>query len=52
LLAASQIAVFAALHFGLRYAEFTPHVRDIRAWALAGPLLVVAALVTYDRPRH
>jgi exosortase/archaeosortase family protein len=52
LLGLSQIAVFAALHFGLRYAEFTPDVRDIRAWALAGPLLVVAAMVTYDRPRQ
>jgi hypothetical protein len=48
----SQVAVFAALHFGLRYAQFTPDVRDIRAWALAGPLLVVAAMVTYDRPRQ
>ncbi|MBA2260631.1 MAG: hypothetical protein H0W18_17220, partial [Acidobacteria bacterium] len=48
----SQIAVFAALHFMIRHAGFTPHVRDVRAWALAGPLLVVVAMVTYDRPRR
>jgi hypothetical protein len=52
LLGLSQMAVVTALYFGLRYAEFTPHVRDVRAWALAGPLLIVAAIVTYDRPRQ
>ena len=48
----SQIAGLAALEFVGSHAGLTPHVRDVRAWALAGPLLVVAALVTYDRPRR
>ena len=48
----SQVVIVAALHFVVRHAGFTPHVRDVRGWALAGPLLVVAALVTYDRPRR
>jgi hypothetical protein len=43
----SQLAVFTALHFVVRHAALMPHVRDVRAWALAGPLLVVAAMVTY-----
>lgn len=52
LLALSQIAVFAALHTVAGRGGFTPHVRDVRAWALAGPLLLLAAMVTYDRPRR
>ena len=52
LLGLSQIAVFAAAHFVVRHTGLTPHVRDVRAWALAAPLFVVVALVTYDRPRR
>ena len=52
LLGLSQVAVFAALHFLVRHGGVVPHVRDIRAWALAGPLLVVVAMVTYERPRR
>ena len=52
LVAVSQGAMFALLHLVVRYTGLTPHVRDVRAWALAGPLLVVAALVAYDRPRR
>lgn len=48
----SQIAGLAALDFVATHAGLTPHVRDVRAWALAGPLLVAAALVTYDRSRR
>lgn len=51
LLAASQVLVFAALDLLLTNAAFTPHVRDVRAWSLAGPLLVLAMLM-YDRPRR
>ena len=51
-LAVSQIAVLAALHVLMQHPGLVPHVRDIRAWALAGPLLVVAAMVTYERPRR
>jgi exosortase/archaeosortase family protein len=52
LLGLSQIAVFRALHFVVRHTGLTPHVRDVRAWALAAPLFVVVALLTYDRPRR
>lgn len=51
LLALSQVGVFAALHFGLSDSGFAPHVRDVRAWAIAGPLLV-AALLLHERPRR
>jgi hypothetical protein len=51
LLGLAQIVTFAALHAVVRYAGVVPHVRDVRAWALAAPLLVVVAMVTYDRPR-
>ena len=44
--------ILAALHFVVGHVGLTPHVRDVRAWALAGPLLVVLAMVTYDRPRR
>jgi hypothetical protein len=52
LLALSQIAGFAALHIVAGHGGFTPYVRDVRAWALAGPLLLLAAMVTYERPRR
>jgi hypothetical protein len=52
LLAVSQIVLLAALHFLVRHAGVMPHVRDIRAWAVAGPVILVAALVAHDRPRH
>ncbi|MEX2273558.1 MAG: archaeosortase/exosortase family protein [Vicinamibacterales bacterium] len=42
----SQIAFLAALHVAARDLGFAPHVRDIRAWAVAAPLLafIVTAL--------
>jgi exosortase/archaeosortase family protein len=49
-LAVSQVAVLAALHLAVRHAGFMPHVRDVRAWALAAPLLVIAAMVAHERP--
>jgi len=52
LLGLSQAVVFAALHFLVRHGGLVPHVRDVRAWALAAPLLVVVATVTYARPRR
>ena len=48
----SQAAGFVLLHIAAAQAAFLPHVRDVRAWSLAGPLLVVMALVTHDRARH
>jgi hypothetical protein len=41
---ATLVAFVLASHSGL-----TPHVRDVRAWAVAGPLLVVVAVVNFDR---
>jgi exosortase/archaeosortase family protein len=52
LLGLSQLAVIAALSFLAGHAGLTPHVRDVRAWSLAGPLLVVLALATHDRARR
>jgi exosortase/archaeosortase family protein len=52
ILAASQVAWFAALAFMVRHTALTPHVRDVRAWALAGPLLIIAAIIAYERPRE
>jgi exosortase/archaeosortase family protein len=48
----SQVAVFAALQLVAHHASLSPHVRDVRAWALAGPLLLVAAMVTLERSRR
>lgn len=52
LLGASHAALFAVLHLLAREDGFAPHVRDVRAWGLAGPLLLIGGLVTYGRPRH
>jgi exosortase/archaeosortase family protein len=46
---ALQAATAVALQLLVGYTALFPQVRDIRAWALAGPVLVVAALVRYDR---
>jgi exosortase/archaeosortase family protein len=50
LLGASQLAVFAVLSLIARHPGITLHVRDIRAWALAGPLLAVIAVMSHERP--
>lgn len=52
LLGLSQVILFAALHVVMRHAGLVPHVRDLRAWAVAAPLLLVAAMVADDRPRR
>jgi exosortase/archaeosortase family protein len=52
LLAVSQVAMFAALPFVVRYAGFAPHVRDFRAWAVAVPVLLAIAVVNYAQPRR
>ena len=49
LLELTQIAALLTLHVLASHFGFTPHVRDIRAWAMVGPLLVVAAVVNVDR---
>jgi exosortase/archaeosortase family protein len=52
LLGLSQIAALTLLHVVSVETGVTPHVRDVRAWALGVPLLLVAVLVTRERPRH
>jgi exosortase/archaeosortase family protein len=50
-LALTQTATLLTLH-ALASSDVTAHVRDIRGWAVAGPLLIVAAVVTCARPRR
>jgi hypothetical protein len=47
----AQIAIVTALVF-LIHRGFMPHVRDVRGLAIAGPVLVVLAIVAYERPRR
>jgi exosortase/archaeosortase family protein len=49
LLALTQIAALLALHAVASHSGLTPHVRDVRAWAVVGPILVIAAVVNVDR---
>jgi len=51
-LALSQIVVLTALQFIATHVQFTLPVRDVRAWAIASPVLVVVALLSYGRPRR
>jgi exosortase/archaeosortase family protein len=44
-----QLATLLALHILASHSGFTPHVRDVRAWAVIGPLLVIAAVVNVGR---
>jgi hypothetical protein len=50
LLALLQIATLGALLAVAGSAGFTPRVRDVRAWAVLGPLLVVAAVACVGWP--
>lgn len=52
LLAVTQIAGLAALHAATAHIDLTAHVRDVRGWAVAGPLLVIALVVHIGRPRQ
>ena len=45
----TQTAGLLALHVVATHAGLTAHVRDVRAWAVAGPLLIFAAVVTCAR---
>lgn len=42
----TQAAGLVALHALAASIALAPHVRDIRAWAVAGPVLILAAMVT------
>jgi exosortase/archaeosortase family protein len=45
LLGLSQVALVAVLHLVVTHVGLLPQVRDVRAWAVAGPLLAVAAVL-------
>ncbi|MDP3719593.1 MAG: hypothetical protein Q8T13_17670 [Acidobacteriota bacterium] len=47
-LAVTQVAVMFALH-ALTVAAYTVHVRDIRAWAVVAPVLILAAVAGHAR---
>ncbi len=49
LLALTQTAGLLALHVLASHSGLTPHVADVRAWAVVGPLLVIAAVMNVDR---
>ena len=48
-LQAGSILLLGALQ---RYADVAPNVRELRAWALGLPLLLVIGMVRYERPRR
>jgi exosortase/archaeosortase family protein len=50
MLGLTQTAGLLALHVLATSAGLTAQVRDIRGWAVAGPLLIVAAVVHVARP--
>jgi exosortase/archaeosortase family protein len=52
LLAVTQIAVFDGVHWLALHAGMVPFVRDIRAWALLGPTLIIAAVVNLGPARR
>jgi len=52
LLTAVQIAVGAGVEWLFVHAGVAPLVRDIRAWALIGPALVIAGVVYAAPPRR
>ncbi len=52
LLAAIQIAVAGGVQLLASHAGVTPLVRDVRAWALLGPALIIATVVNVASPRR
>jgi exosortase/archaeosortase family protein len=52
LLAAIQIAVAAGVQLLVAHAGVVPLVRDVRAWALAGPILIIAAVINLAPARR
>jgi SAM-dependent methyltransferase len=51
LLVLSQVAFLSAVPFAEAQTGFALHVREVRAWALAGPILVIAVVNVYVRQR-
>jgi exosortase/archaeosortase family protein len=52
LLQLTQIAGLLALQALASHSGLTAHVRDVRGWAVGGPLLIVAAVVNVARARR
>jgi exosortase/archaeosortase family protein len=52
LLGLTQTAGLLALHTFASQFGLAPHVRDVRGWAVAGPVLIFAAVVKHARTRH
>jgi exosortase/archaeosortase family protein len=48
----TQTAGLLALHTLASHSGLTAHVRDVRGWAVAGPLLIVAAVANVAWPRR
>jgi hypothetical protein len=48
----TQTAGLMALHALNTHSGLSAHVRDVRGWAVAGPLLIVAAVVNVARTRR
>jgi hypothetical protein len=46
----TQTAGLLALNALASHASLTAHVRDVRGWAVAGPVLIFAAVVKLARP--
>jgi peptidoglycan/LPS O-acetylase OafA/YrhL len=44
-----QVAAFAALHAAASYTDLAPQIRDVRAWAIAAPVVVMFGVITRDR---
>jgi hypothetical protein len=52
LLELTQTAGLLALHALASHSGLSAHVRDVRGWAVAAPLLIVVAVVNVARPRR
>jgi exosortase/archaeosortase family protein len=52
LLAGTQVAGLLAVQSLYVNAGLLPHVRDIRGWAIAGPVLIFAMVMSVARPRE
>jgi exosortase/archaeosortase family protein len=50
ILGLTQTAGLLALHALAAHSGLTAHVRDVRGWAVAGPVLIFAAMVNVARP--
>jgi exosortase/archaeosortase family protein len=52
ILGLTQTAGLLALHVLTTHSGLTAHVRDVRGWAVAGPVLIFAAVVNIARPHR